>query len=218
MDDYPDQGTCHFIPGGSYICFPDEQTGPTSPPYPDNGTPGEPAIPDVTMEPGDDTGTGPGDPLDYFTWESVQQSSGEGGAPGPGSDTTPPQEPVALEGPIQIDESGTASYGQENTALFDTIFNGIGFGEHIQGIEAIGSGNASPMADPPSILTDFAHNEIPGVGACSDPVLTVAGHQWIIPFMDKMSGFRDIVGWAMYIWTGLALINIALSLPGKERS
>ena len=128
LDDYPDEGVCHFIPGGSYICFADAETGPTSPPYPDTGTPGVPATPDVTMEPGNETGTGPGDALDYFAWDTVQQSSGEGGAPGSGSDTTPPQEPLEIEGPIEIDESGTPNYGQENVSLFDAIFDGIGLG------------------------------------------------------------------------------------------
>ena len=216
LDDYPDEGTCHFIPGGSYICFPDVETGPTSPPYPDTGTPGVPAAPDVTMEPSNETGTGPGDPLDYYTWDTVQQSSGAGGAPGLGSDTTPPQEPVAIDGPIEIDETGTPHYGQENVSLFDSIFDGIGLGEHIEGIEAMGSGLSSPMPEPPDSITGFT-DVIPASGTCSDPTIQVMGHAWTIPFVSKMGGFRDIVGWAFYIWTALAIANIALSLPGKER-
>ena len=216
LDDYPDEGVCHFIPGGSYICFADAEKGPTSPPYPDTGTPGVPATPDVTMEPGDDTGTGPGDALDYFAWDTVQQSSGEGGAPGSGSDTTPPQEPVEIEGPIEIDESGTPNYGQENSSLFDAIFDGIGLGEHIEGIEDIGEGLSSPMPEPPDSITGFAE-VIPEGGSCSDPTITVMGYAWTIPFVSKMGGFRDILGWAFYIWTALAIAHIALSLPGRAR-
>ena len=93
---------------------------------------------------------------------------------------------------------------------------GLGWGGHIEGIEAIGEGLSSPMPEPPDAITGFAE-VIPEGGTCSDPVITVMGYAWTIPFVSKMGGFRDILGWAFYIWTALAIAHIALSLPGRVR-
>ena len=220
-DDYPDQAECHFIPGGSYICFPGDEE-PQSPPYPDTGTPGEPAVPDVQMQKGDGQG-GQGPPIDYFDTDTVNQSSGEGGAPGPESDMSTPDQ-VELDGPIEveikddlkIDESGTQAGTDES--LFDSIFHAIGFGDYIAGIDDIGSGVSSPMGDPSTQITDFVDNVMPSTPSCSDPVLNVFGHPWTIPFVTKMGGFRDIVGWMLYIWTALAIIQLALSQASAGRS
>ena len=222
FDDYPDEGVCEFLPGGSYICFSGDQE-PQSPPYPDTGTPGEPAEPDVQMVQDDEAGEGPGYTLDYFDSDTVEQSSGEGGSPGPTSDKTPPDDPTKIDGPveveindaIQIDEQGTEA--GDDTSLFDDIFNAIGLGEHIAGIDDIGAGTSTPMSDPPSTITDFVDTEIPTGASCADPVLVILGHTWTIPFVTKMGGFRDIVGWALYLWTALAIIHIALTLPKGGR-
>ena len=209
-DDYPDQAECYFIPGGSYICFPGDEE-PQSPPYPDTGTPGEPATPDITMEQGDGAG-GPGKPIDYFNSDTVNQSSGEGGAPGPTSDKTP-DETVKLEGPIKIDESGTPSAG---SGIFDSNFQSIGLDQVESDIQAIGAGTSSPMPDMPTALTDV-DQLIPPSGQCSDPQLLLMGHTMTIRFGEGAADFRDLLGWVLYVITALYLFYLVQGLPKKTR-
>ena len=214
FDDYPDNAECYFIPGGSYICFPGNEA-PASPPYPDTGTPGDPAEPDVTMEQGDPAGPGgpaPG-PIDIFDSDTVNSSSGEGGAPGPGSDTTPPEDPQQIDGDVEIDETGTP---QIQSDVFDDEFAGIGLQGVEDAITDIGAGTSTPMPDLPSGLADV-DDLLPVVGSCADPTLNFFGQQVTLPFDDKAGGFRDLIGWFFYIVTAFYLFHLVQGLPAKVK-
>ena len=221
FDDYPDEGICEFLPGGSYICFSGDEA-PQSPPYPDTGTPGEPAIPDVQMTQGDGAG-GPGYSLDYFNSDTVEQSSGEGGAPGPDSDMSTPDAitlegpvEVALNEPVEIDEEGTPQQSATDTTIFAEIFNQTGINELEAEIADIGAGTVSPMPSVPATLSDI-DELFPTPHSCADPQLSFAGFSLVIPFSTMGQGLRDVLGWAFYIMTGLYLFGLVMSLPSKVK-
>ena len=219
-DDYPDEAECHFIPGGSYICFPGDEE-PASPPYPDTGTPGEPATPDIQMESGSAEGS-PG-PIDYFNTDTVNQSSGEGGAPGPNSDMSTP-DPLEIEGPVEvevkdpvkIDEEGTPQQSASDQTIFDDIFNQTGINDLESQIADIGAGTVSPIPSVPSTLSDI-DELFPSPQSCADPQLNFFGSTMIIPFASMGQGLRDVLGWAFYIMTGLYLFGLVMSLPAKVK-
>ena len=221
FDDYPDEGVCHFLPGGSYICFSGDEE-PQSPPYPDTGTPGEPAEPDVQMQKGDGQG-GPGHSLDYFNSDTVNQSSGEGGAPGPNSDKSIPDQ-VELEGPVEvelnepvkIDEEGTPQQSATDQTIFDDIFNQTGINALESEIADIGTGTVSPIPDVPTTLSDI-DELFPAPQSCADPQLNFFGATMVIPFASMGQGLRDVLGWAFYIMTGLYLFGLVMSLPSKVK-
>ena len=218
-DDYPDNAECHFIPGGSYLCFPGDEE-PQSPPYPDTGTPGEPATPDVQMQRGDGQG-GQGPPIDYFDTDTVNQSSGEGGAPGPESDMSTPDQ-VELDGPIevelkddvQIDETGTPSGPSANG--YDSLLDTTGIGQLQADIDAIGSGSLNPIPEMPTSFTDL-EDLIPTSGSCNDPTINFFGHTMTIPLVSKGGPYRDIMGWFFYAITGIFLFYTLVGLPRKVR-
>ena len=221
FDDYPDEGTCEFLPGGSYICFAGDEA-PQSPPYPDTGTPGEPATPDVQMQKGDGAG-GPGHALDYFNSDTVNQSSGEGGAPGPDSDKSTPDKleldgPVEVEvkDPVQIDEEGTPQQSATDQTMFDDIFDQTGINGLESEIADIGAGTVSPIPSVPSTLSNI-DALFPSPQSCADPQLTFAGFSMVIPFSTMGQGLRDVLGWAFYIMTGLYLFGLVMSLPSKVK-
>ena len=219
-DDYPDQAECHFIPGGSYICFPGDEE-PASPPYPDTGTPGEPATPDIQMESGNTAGS-PG-PIDYFNSDTVDQSSGEGGAPGPNSDKSTSDKleiegPVEVEvkDPVKIDEEGTPQQSATDQTIFDDIFNQTGINNLESEIANIGAGTVSPIPSVPSTLSDI-DELFPTPQSCADPQLNFFGATMVIPFASMGQGLRDVLGWAFYIMTGLYLFGLVMSLPSKVK-
>ena len=221
FDDYPDEGICEFLPGGSYICFSGDQE-PQSPPYPDTGTPGEAAEPDVEMQKGDGEG-GPGHSLDYFNSDTIDQSSGEGGAPGPNSDKSTPDKleiegPVEVEvkDPVKIDEEGTPQQSASDQTIFDDIFNQTGINDLESQIADIGAGTVSPIPSVPSTLSDI-DELFPSPQSCADPQLNFFGSTMIIPFASMGQGLRDVLGWAFYIMTGLYLFGLVMSLPAKVK-
>ena len=208
-DDYPDKAECYFIPGGSYICFPGSEE-PQSPPYPDTGTPGQPAVPDIQMESGNPDAPGP---IDYFNPDTVDQSSGEGGAPGPTSDKTP-EETINLEldGPIEIDESSVP--GPVPQGEFEAILDAAGYGQVQQEIEDLGTGDYNPIPDVPTSFSDL-DTLIPQPGQCQDPQIVFFGHTMNIPIVSKGDGFRDLMGWLFYALTALYLFGLLMDLPKK---
>ena len=221
FDDYPDEGTCEFLPGGSYICFAGDEA-PQSPPYPDTGTPGEPATPDVQMQKGDGAG-GPGHTLDYFNSDTVNQSSGEGGAPGPNSDKSTPDKlelegpvEVQIKDPVQIDEEGTPQQSATDQTIFDDIFDQTGINGLESEIADIGAGTVSPIPSVPSTLSNI-DELFPSPQSCADPQLSFAGFSLVIPFSTMGQGLRDVLGWAFYIMTGLYLFGLVMSLPSKVK-
>ena len=221
FEDYPDEGTCEFLPGGSYICFSGDQT-PQSPPYPDTGTPGEPATPDVQMQKGDGQG-GAGHTLDYFNSNTVDQSSGEGGSPGPNSDKSTPDKmeldgplEVELKEPVKIDEEGTPQQSATDQTIFDEIFDQTGINDLEAEIADIGAGTVSPIPDVPATLSDI-DELFPTPQSCADPQLSFAGFSMVIPFSTMGQGLRDVLGWAFYIMTGLYLFGLVMSLPSKVK-
>ena len=221
FDDYPDEGICEFLPGGSYICFSGDEA-PQSPPYPDTGTPGEPATPDVQMQKGDGQG-GPGYSLDYFNSDTIDQSSGEGGAPGPNSDKSTPDKleidgpvEVELNEPVQIDEEGTPQQSATDQTIFDDIFNQTGINALESEIADIGAGTVSPIPSVPSTLSDI-DELFPTPQSCADPELNFFGATMTIPFASMGQGLRDVLGWAFYIMTGLYLFGLVMSLPAKVK-
>lgn len=78
--DTVEDGECVSYASGGTACFVDTG-GATAPPHPDDGTPGQPADPDMQLE-------GGGDTINYYNEETTNNSSG--GAPAPGTNPDAP--------------------------------------------------------------------------------------------------------------------------------
>ena len=212
FNDVP-EGECMFIPGGSYICAsdnPDPFQFPT-PPGPNAGTPGIPATPDVTM-----SGDNPDGPDHYFYYDetTVNNSSGTGGAPGPGSygDGQGGCQPGSPECPAHVDETGVPeSSGTPDNQRFEEAPTGLeGLADELTDI---GSGSTSIMADPPASLVDL-DGLFPPVAACQNPSLAFFGQQISFDICEELAWLRDFMAWVFYLLTAFGIFQIAMDLRG----
>ena len=211
--DHLGEGECKFYPGGDYICAsdnPDPSQFPT-PPAPNTGMPGIPAMPDVIM-----SGDNPDGPDNYYYYDqtTVNESSGTGGAPGPGSygDGQGGCQPGSPDCPAHIDETDVPeASGTSDNQRFSEELTGL---EDLAGeLSDIGSGSTSIMADPPSSLVDL-HGLFPPVAACQNPSLDFFGQQIVFDICEELAWLRDFMAWVFYLLTALGIFHIAMDLRG----